>query len=537
MTKNLKWKFIVTGIVLLGALIYLMPTLVSMVSVDMPEWWKEYLPTDKVHLGLDLQGGIHLILEVQAKKAVESTIERKIRDIKENLRKKDIFYDRIESYGDNQIKITSVSLSDQDRFDELLSDQYGDLRSDKEVKDRGVDYLFSLTAGEVKAIKQWAIDQALETIRNRIDQYGVSEPSIQKQGDNRILIQLPGVKDPERAIDLIGKTAVLEFKVVDDEHSFEKAITTKVAPPGSEILYQNIYNPETNRTQKIPMLVKKKTLMTGDVLMEAHVRYDQSSNMPFVSIRFNSRGARLFDQIAAENVNKRLAIILDNNIYSAPVIKQAHYGGRAVIEGNFTSEEAHDLAIVLRAGSLPAPVEIAEKRAVGPSLGSDSVRQGLISIAVGGLLVLVFMIIYYGTAGVIADISMICNLFLVMATLAVFKATLTLPGIAGLVLTVGMAVDANVIIFERIREELRVGKTPRAAIDSGYQKALWTILDANITTGIAAVVLFQFGTGPVKGFAVTLSIGIIWSVLLAIFFTRQLFEYLILVRRVKTISI
>ena len=536
MTKSLKWKFIFSGIVLLGALIYLMPTLVTMVSTELPDWWKDYLPTDKVHLGLDLQGGIHLILEVQAEKAVESTIERKIRDIKEILRKKDIFYDRIESYGDNQIKIYSISLSDRDRFDELLSDEYGDLKSVTEEKERGVDYQLRLTDGEIKAIKQWAIDQALETIRNRIDQYGVSEPSIQRQGENRILIQLPGVKDPERAIDLIGKTAVLEFKIVDQENSFEKALKGDV-PPGSEILYQRIYNPETNRTNNIPMLIKKKTLMTGDVIMEAHVRYEQATSMPYVSIRFNSRGAKLFHQIAAENVNKRLAIILDNNIYSAPTIKQAHYGGRAVIEGNFTSEEAHDLAIVLRAGSLPAPVEIAEKRAVGPSLGSDSIRQGLISIAVGGLLVLCFMIVYYRTAGVIANISMICNLFLIMATLAIFKATLTLPGIAGLVLTVGMAVDANVIIFERIREELRVGKTPRAAIDSGYQKAWWTILDANITTGIAAVVLFQFGTGPVKGFAVTLSIGIIWSVLLALYFTRQLFEYLVLVRRVKTISI
>jgi preprotein translocase subunit SecD len=256
-----------------------------------------------------------------------------------------------------------------------------------------------------------------------------------------------------------------------------------------------------------------------------------------VGIRFSPRGTRLFDQIAAENVNKRLAIILDGSVYSAPVIRQAHYGGQAVIEGNFTSEEARDLAIVLRAGSLPAPVEIAEKRAVGPSLGSDSIRQGLLSIVAGMLLVLVFMGVYYRIAGIVADLSLVLNLLLIMASLAAMKATLTLPGIAGLVLTMGMAVDANVLIFERIREELRMGKTPRAAVDSGYKKALLTILDSNITTMIAALVLFQFGTGPVKGFAVTLSIGVFWSVLLAIYFTREMFDYLILVRRVKSIAI
>ncbi len=535
MTKSLRWRLILTAIIFCGAVIYLLPTFMT---TGLPDWWNDYLPTDKVHLGLDLQGGIHLILEVQEDKAVESTIERRILDIKETLRKKEIFYDSIDRQGSSRLNIKGVSLSDRDRFDEILSDQYGDLKffSDPVEGKRGIDYLLGLTDREVQSIKQWAIDQALETIRNRIDQYGVSEPSIQREGENRILIQLPGVKDPERAIDLIGKTAVLEFKIVDDEHSFEKALKGEV-PPGSEILYQRSFDPETNRTKSIPLLIKKTTLMTGDGIMEAYVRYEQPSNQPYVGLRFNQRGSRLFDQIAAENVNKRLAIILDNNIYSAPVIKQTHYGGQAIIEGNFTAEEAHDLAIVLRAGSLPAPVEIAEKRAVGPSLGSDSIRQGLLSIAIGGILVLIFMCIYYRVSGVIADLSLLLNIFLVMATLAAFKATLTLPGIAGLVLTIGMAVDANVIIFERIREELRVGKTPRAAVDAGYQKALYTILDANITTGIAALVLFQFGTGPVKGFAVTLSIGIVWSVLLAIYFTREVFDYLIIVRRVKSISI
>jgi preprotein translocase subunit SecD len=533
MTKSLKWKFFLTAIVFVGALIYLTPTFTK----KLPAWWSDFLPKDEVHLGLDLQGGIHLILEVQEDKAVESTIDRMILDMKEVLRKRDIFYDSIEKEGTSRLAIRGVSLSDRDRFDEILSEQFGGLKMYGENEGtRGIDYVLGITDREVRDIKEGAVDQALETIRNRIDQYGVSEPTIQRESNNRILVQLPGVKDPERAIKLIGQTAVLEFKVVDEEHSLEEALAGKV-PPGSEILYQRSYEPETNRTKKIPLLIEKTTLMTGDALADARVQFDRTYNQPHVAIRFNPRGTRLFDQIAAANVHKRLAIILDNNVYSAPVIKQAHYGGQAVIEGNFTSEEARDLAIVLRAGSLPAPVVIAEKRAVGPSLGSDSIRQGIISVIVGGILVVLFMGVYYRLAGLIADLSLILNLFLIMATLAALKATLTLPGIAGLVLTVGMAVDANVIIFERIREELRVGKTPRAAVDSGYKKALLTILDANITTMIAALVLFQFGTGPVKGFAVTLSIGVFWSVLLAMYFTREIFDYLILVRRVKSISV
>jgi len=534
MQKTLKWRFILTGFILLGALTYIMP---SIMGENIPGWWKKPLPTDMVHLGLDLQGGIHLILEVEVGKAVESTVERISLDIKESLRKKDIFYDRIGREGISRVALRGVSQSDRDRFEEILSDQFSHLKlfSSKEG-DRGIDYILGLTDKDIREIEQGAGDQALETIRNRIDQYGVSEPTIQRESENRILVQLPGVKDPERAIKLIGQTAVLEFKIVDDENRLEDALQGNV-PPESEVLYQLNFDPATNQTRKKPMLIKKRTLMTGDVIADARVEMGREFNQPHVAIRFNPRGARLFDQIAAEHVNQRLAIILDNNVKSAPVINETRYGGRAQITGRFTSEEAHDLAIVLRAGSLPAPVEIAEKRAVGPSLGTDSIRQGLISILVGGVLVLIFMCAYYKAGGVIADLSLLFNLLLVMATLVMFKATLSLPGIAGLVLTIGMAVDANVIIFERIREEQRVGKTPRAAVDSGYKKAVLTILDANITTMIAALVLFQFGTGPVKGFAVTLSIGVFWSVLLAIYFTRAIFDYFIFVRRVKAVSI
>ncbi|MEW6439518.1 MAG: protein translocase subunit SecD [bacterium] len=533
MTKSLKWKFVLTGVVLLGAAFFLAPTLTD----RLPEWWKSHLPAEKVQLGLDLQGGIHLVLEVEAQKAVENTTERSIDDMKEALRKKDIFYDRIERQGSSQMVIEGVSLSDRERFDAILAEQFGNLKLFSTTPgDRGVRYVMGLTDRESRQIEEGAVDQALETIQNRIDQYGVAEPTIQRQSDNRILVQLPGVKDPDRAIKLIGQTAVLEFKIVDEEHSLDDALKGNV-PEGSEILYERVYEPETNRTKKIPLLVKKRTLMTGDVISEARVEMSRQFNQPHVAIRLNSRGSRLFDQIAAENVGKRLAIILDNSVYSAPVIKQERYGGQAVIEGNFTTEEAHDLAIVLRAGSLPAPVEIAEKRAVGPSLGSDSIRQGVISILVGGLLVILFMAVYYRTAGLVADLSLIVNLVMILASLAVLGATLTLPGVAGIVLTLGMAVDANVLIYERMREELRVGKNMRAAVDAGFKRAMLVILDSNITTLVAALVLFQFGTGPVKGFAVTLSIGVFWTVVLAIFFTREIFDYLVLVRRVKTVAI
>ena len=533
MTKDLKWRVIITLVVFVGGFVYLFPTL----SGELPEWWKRYLPTDRIHLGLDLQGGIHLILEVEAEKAAENTIERIITDLKEVLRKKDLFYDRIEREGESKLRIEGLSTSDKDRFDEILSQQYPNLKlySTSEGT-RGTTYLLGLTDRDIQSIKEQSVDQALETIRNRIDQYGVTDPTIQREGKDRIVVQLPGIKDPERAIQLIGKTALLEFKMVDEEHSLEDALSGNV-PAGSEVLYERSYDPETNRTKTIPMLIKKRTLMTGDGISDARMHIGSQHNEPYVGIKFNPRGARLFDQIAAENVNKRLAIILDNNVYSAPVIRQTHYGGNAVIEGNFTSDEAHDLAIVLRAGSLPAPVKVAEKRAVGPSLGSDSIRKGLISCAIGGVLVVIFMVIYYQTSGFIANFALIFTMLMILATMAAFKAVLTLPGIAGLVLTMGMAVDANILIHERIREELRLGKTFRAAVDAGYKRALLVILDANITTLVSGLVMFQFGTGPVKGFAVTLSIGVVWTVLVQLYFTKEIFDYLLLVRRVKTVRI
>jgi preprotein translocase subunit SecD len=395
---------------------------------------------------------------------------------------------------------------------------------------------YRLSNNEIEAIQEYAVRQALETLRNRVDQFGVSEPTLQRQEGNRILIQLPGVKDPKRAIALLGKTARLEFKMVMENASPQEAVAGKL-PPGGQLLYERRVDPRTGAVSEIPLVVESKTVLTGDLLSNAQVRIDNRFNEPYVAIDFNAIGAKRFDQITAANVGKRMAIVLDDTVYSAPVIRERISGGSAQISGNFTEQEATDLAIVLRAGSLPAPVNILENRTVGPSLGQDSINQGILSVLIGGLLVVLAMLIYYKVSGLVADVVLVLNVVLIMAMLSIFGATLTLPGIAGIVLTIGMAVDANVLIFERIREELRLGRTPRAALEAGYEKAKLTIIDANVTTLIAALVLFQFGTGPVKGFAVTLSIGIISSLFTAVIVSRLIFDLYMSRGKVNRLSI
>jgi preprotein translocase subunit SecD len=524
--KNVSWQLVSVIVVVVATIIYLVPTL-------KPGVW----PHKKINLGLDLQGGMHLILEVDARKAVESTVERIAQEIREMLKKKlirDVAVDRIEG---TKISVQVKNEENIEKFNALLDDDFRDLVKISEKKDNGsLSMILGLTDKDRDHIEQLAVSQALETIRNRIDQFGVSEPDIVRQGENRILIQLPGIKDTERAKDLIGKTALLEFKLVDDTHSVEDALKGDV-PPGDEILYKVEDNPATHRTVKTPFLLKKRTLLTGEYLTDARVQIDSRFNEPYVSINFDKKGARIFEIITADNVNKRLAIVLDQNVYSAPVIQEKIAGGQARITGRFSTDEARDLAIVLRAGALPAPVNILEERSVGPSLGADSIRKGLLSMCIGGFLVVAFMIVYYKISGLIADVALVLNIMMIGAGLAGFQATLTLPGMAGIILTIGMAVDANVIIFERVREELALGRTARAAIDAGYNRATLTILDANVTTLIAAVVLFQFGTGPVKGFAVTLSLGVIASMFTALIVSRLIFNYLLMYRQVKTLSI
>jgi len=530
-SKKLQWRGLLILIVVAVALIYLTPSL----SKTLPSWWPNILPEEQIHLGLDLKGGMHLVLEVQTQRAVESHLERMIEDIKYSLRKAKIRYQTLKRSGSDGIGLTLIRDEDRKTAEEMVEKNFSDLAVEPgsfSNIDRTLELVLSQKAQQ--HIKKMAVDQAVETITNRIDQFGVAEPDIRPQGKDRILIQLPGIKDPKRAIDIIGKTALLEFKLVDEDNSLEEALKGNM-PPGDEILYQT--KGEAGSKRKIPFLLKKRAAITGEYLTDARVQIDSQYNEPYVSLSFNSRGARLFGQITGANIKKRLAIVLDDVVNSAPVIQDKITGGRAQITGRFTMEESRDLAIVLRAGALPAPVKIIEERTVGPSLGKDSITKGLKSMIIGGIIVILFMVFYYKFAGLLADLALLLNILFIAAGLAFFGATLTLPGIAGIILIIGMAIDANVLIFERIREELRLGKTPRAAVDSGYSKALVTILDANITTLIAALVLFQFGTGPVKGFAVTLSIGIIASLFTAIFITRVIFDYFIIERGMKKVSI
>jgi preprotein translocase subunit SecD len=518
--------------VLVAALMYIYPSL----APSVPTWWQKALPSQQISLGLDLKGGMHLVLEVQADKAVESAVERTVDELKFSLRKENISVADVALTEGNRIEIRTNTAEDAEKVNKLLEKDFSYLVSEKTTQDGDqTTVILAMVEAEAQRTKELAVSQALETIRNRIDQFGVSEPDIRPQGEDRIVIQLPGVDDPQRAVELIGRTARLEFKLVDESRSPEIAVQ-EGPPAGTEIAYEMVVNTETGRTTKVPYLLRKRAQMTGEYITDARVALD-NFNRPYVSMNFDAKGARLFERITEANVKKRLAVVLDGNVYSAPVIQETIAGGRAQITGSYSMEEARDLAIVLRAGALPAPVTILEERTVGPSLGRDSIRQGMNSIIVGLALVLVFMVIYYRMSGIIADVALCFNVLLIMSVLAAFRATLTLPGIAGIILTIGMSVDANVLIFERIREEIRLGKSPRAAVDGGFAKATWTILDANVTTLIAAMVLFQFGTGPVRGFAVTLSVGIVASLFTAMFVSRLIFDYLLVGRKMKAVSV
>ena len=533
MWKSIQMRTAITAIVCLVALFYLTPTFTS----NLPSFWKENLPKDAIHLGLDLQGGMHLVLEVDTEKALESHIERMTNALKESLMDSRIRFRNVERIKGSQIGLELPDSASQSAFEKLLKDQYGDLVIvSSEVADGRQKILLGVRDVRRTEIKKLAAEQSLETIRNRVDQFGISEPEIIPQGEDRIIVQMPGVKDPGRAKSLIGRTALLEFKLVDEEHSLEEALKGNI-PEGDEILNEVRVDRQSGRRSSSPLLLKSKTLLTGESLESATVQIGDRFGEPHVSIKFNSQGAADFERITGENVKKRLAIVLDGSVHSAPVIQERISGGNAQITGSFTMDEARDLAIVLRAGALPAPVSILEERTVGPSLGRDSIEQGIWSCLIGSLCVVLFMIIYYRLSGMVADLALILNIVLTLGTLAAFRATLTLPGIAGIVLGVGMAVDANVLICERIREELRLGKTPHAAVDAGYAKAFLTIFDSNLTTLIAAMFLFGFGTGPVKGFAVTLSIGLIASMFTAVFVTRIIYDYFIWNRKIQTISI
>jgi preprotein translocase subunit SecD len=510
------------------SLVYLAPTLMR----PLPDWWPSAFPREPIRLGLDLQGGIHLVLQVEVDKAVENALNGTMEDLKRELAAAQIQTARIERKAD-RILVQVRDPAQGSALSDLLKNQFPVLvNASQDGAEAGVLAL-TFDPKEQRRIREFAVDQSIETIRNRIDQFGVREPVIQRSGTTDILVQLPGIQDAQRAKDLIGKTAVLEFKIVKDAADDPSKPST-----GSEVVYGQERDSTTGQVnRKVPYTLERKTLMTGEVIADARVRPSTQLEGPYVEIILNSRGAKLFEQITSANVGRRLAIVLDNTVYSAPVIRERIGGGRASITGNFDIKEARDLAIVLRAGALPAPVTIAEERTIGPTLGEDSIRRGMISFAVGGLLVVLFMVIYYRGAGLIADMALTLNVLFIIGALAAFEATLTLPGIAGLVLTTGMAVDANVLINERIREELRLGKSVRAAIEAGYERALPAILDTNITTLLSGIILFQFGSGPVKGFAVTLCIGLFTTVFTAVVCTRMVYDFMLAQRRMTTISI
>lgn len=511
--KSISVKTVFILCVVIAAVVCLLPTFF--------DTW----PHKKINRGLDLQGGMHLVLEVENIKAVEAEVERTIQEIKKQLRKKGIKHRGVSRLKDNAI-LAHVDATDKSGFESVLTDRFENLTVNRPgTSDDRISFKLALPDEEVENLKKMATDQALETIRNRIDEFGVNEPDIRIQGGNRILLQLPGIKDPERAKGLIGKTAQLTFQLLDEEAD-PNAYINKTPPIGAELLYESSSDSSSGRNTRIPYLVKKRVLLDGSLLTDARVEFDQFQQ-PQVGIEFNRKGARIFERITGENIRKRLAIVLDKSVYSAPVIQDRIAGGKARITGSFTLNDAKDLAIALRAGSLPAPVHIIEERTVGPTLGADSIRMGLISMAVGGLFVIVFMMAYYKGAGLIANLALVINIILIGGGLAAFQATLTLPGIAGIILTIGMAVDANVIIFERIREEIRSGKTALASMNAGFERATLTILDANVTTFIAALVLYQFGTGAIKGFAVTLILGIIASLFTALVLSKNIFEFVL----------
>lgn len=507
MERGLMWRLAAVALSLVVGAVTLLPSAVD----DLPDWWKSFLPSQPISLGLDLRGGIHLVLEVESDKAVENRVDLLIDQIRRDAREKEIATRDWKREGYDSLSFAVVSQSKADAVKTLLADSYSVLQP---VSGGDGRLRYKLFEEEVAGIKLLAVDQALETIRNRVDEFGVAEPTIQRTGANGILVQLPGVQDTDRAKSLIGRTAQLQFQLVANDSS----------APGVRTLMGTEVDPVTHTSRNVPYSLEPTILMTGEVVADARHRPGQLGEAPYVALTLNNQGATLFERLTGEHVGRQLAIILDGKVQSAPVIRERIGGGYAVITGNFTLDEARDLAIVLRAGALPAPVVIAEERSVGPSLGHDSIVAGTYSFLIGAALVVVFMLIYYRAAGLVADLALAVNVLLILACLAGFRGTLTLPGIAGIVLTLGMAVDANVLINERIREELRRGQTAHAALDAGYARALPAILDSNITTFLAGLILFQFGSGPVKGFALTLCIGIVTTIYTAVFCSRALHD-------------
>jgi len=488
-------------------------------------------------LGLDLQGGSYLLLEVDSNYVKKEKLEQIRDDIRRTLRDAKIGYTGLAVRNDAvEVRISRESdaptaLAKLRELSQPLGGLLGSSgQRSVEVTDAGGG-LIRITvpqAAITERIRQ-TIEQSIQIVERRVNQLGTVEPVIQRQGQDRILVQVPGLQDPSRLKELLGKTAKMEFRMVDPTVPPDQAQQGRV-PPDSELLM-------SSTSPKIPYVIKKQVLVSGGDLTDAQPGFDQRSGEPIVSFRFNTSGSRKFAQATSENVGQPFAIVLDNEVISAPVIREPITGGSGQISGSFTVQQANDLAILLRAGALPAPLTVIEERTVGPGLGQDSIEKGELAAYVGSIMVIVFMLVTYRLFGVFANVAVAINVAMIFGVLSLLNATLTLPGIAGIVLTVGIAVDSNVLIYERIREELRGGRNAISAIDAGFRRALSTILDSNITTFIAAAVLFYIGTGPVRGFAVTLGIGIITTVFTAVTLTRLIVAWWVRWKRPQTVPI
>ena len=470
----------------------------------------------KINLGLDLQGGSYILLEVDTNPLINQKIQSKVIPIKKLLNDNNIIYSDF-TISNNSINFT-IDTDKQNLFkniflkknDNLVNNFITDYNTfELDITFNANKALINFSNYGLISLNNAALKQSIEIIRRRIDDVGTKEPTILQRGDKRILVELPGIDNPERIKDLLGKTAQLTFRLVQDDDGF-----------GSEKLIIS----ETNEE----LMVNKRVVISGENLIDAQPKFDSQSNQPIVSFTLDRLGAQKFGKITTENVGKRLAIVLDNAVISAPQIREPITGGTGTISGGFSFQESTDLALLLRSGALPAPINIVEERSVGPDLGKDSIEAGIFSLAVGFILVIIFMFIKYKIFGLISNISLISNLFMLLGVMTLLEATLTLPGIAGIILTVGMAVDSNVLIYERIREELKTEKSIIHAFDTGYNKAKITVIDANITTLIAAAILFVFGTGPVKGFAITLGVGIVTTLFSAYFIARHLTSLVVL---------